>query len=60
MSNTSHAHGQNPTNDPRPWAFLIIFAALCITTATDAAHISAALAGAAVAFQAGHRTQDER
>ena len=43
MSNTSHAHGQIPTNDPILWGMLAVFFAVCLTSAENAAHISAAM-----------------
>ncbi|MFF6844746.1 hypothetical protein ACFY8X_39150 [Streptomyces tanashiensis] len=43
MSNISHAHGQFPTNDPILWGALVIFLAVCFTSAENAAHISAAM-----------------
>ncbi|MFB7592343.1 hypothetical protein [Streptomyces sp. NPDC056169] len=55
MTNTSHAHGRIPTNDPYLWGFLATLTLLCLTaTKADAEHLVVALNGALAVAQAGH------
>lgn len=55
MMNISHAHGQNPTNDPYLWFALAALALLCLTAKADAEHLAFAMQGAVAVLHAGHR-----